>query len=181
MCPCPIYWWRRLRCIRLFWSCLSFICLYRWRSSFHRQVCRPLSFLRMYREHFFLSLAYWENAYLLLACCGNNHFSFRFSYALLSFISVVTIYAGFGLASFLVPSFFTFLIIGFTVYQILILLFMEALKSYDAKKSKLSETAYPVQWYDLMKLSNITIISNHQECDWMYLTWSSAPNTEIYS
>ena len=130
---------------------------------------------------FLLSLAYWENAYLLLACCGNNHFSFRLSFALLSFISVVTIYAGFGLASFLVPSFFTFLIIGFTVYQILILLFMEALKSYDAKKSKLSETAYPVQWYDLMKLSKITITSNHQECDWMYLTWSSAPNTEIYS
>lgn len=48
----------------------------------------------------------------------------------------MTIYAGFGLASFLVPSFFTFLIIGFTVYQILVLLFMEALKSYDAKKSK---------------------------------------------
>ncbi|XP_052242636.1 putative ferric-chelate reductase 1 [Dreissena polymorpha] len=50
-------------------------------------------------------------------------------------LAVVTIYAGFGLASFLVPSFFTFLIIGFTVYQILILLFLEALKSYDAKKT----------------------------------------------
>ncbi|XP_053395614.1 uncharacterized protein LOC123525863 [Mercenaria mercenaria] len=50
-------------------------------------------------------------------------------------LAVVTIYAGFGLASFLVPSFFTFLIIGFTVYQILVLLFMEALKSYDAKKT----------------------------------------------
>ncbi|XP_052777506.1 putative ferric-chelate reductase 1 isoform X1 [Mya arenaria] len=50
-------------------------------------------------------------------------------------LAVVTIYAGFGLASFLIPSFFTFLLIGFTVYQILVLLFMEALKSYDAKKT----------------------------------------------
>ena len=60
------------------------------------------------------------------------HFEYFYSY----FVSVITIYAGFGLAKYIVPAILAYLLIGFACYQVLVLLFMEALKSYDAKKSK---------------------------------------------
>lgn len=111
-------------------------------SLLNRNMWNPMIFVSHWilrNPAFVDTIVYWQLTLLFDIRGTCNCIYIR----LLAFV-VVTLYAGFGLASFLVPSFFTFLIIGFTVYQILILLFMEALKSYDAKKSKFQSMVYVI-------------------------------------